>query len=73
MTDPNTTLPQVQAYKEIDRLKAELAKLRDLLPAVIGLLAQERDIEFFYSGKSEKWIHLSIEHDHLKEATEGKV
>ena len=26
MTDPNSTLPLVQAYKEIDRLKVELAK-----------------------------------------------
>ena len=26
MTDPNETLPLGQAYKEIDRLKAELAK-----------------------------------------------
>ena len=26
MTDPNETLPLVQAYKEIDRLKVELAK-----------------------------------------------
>ena len=67
----------MQAFKRIlkerDAAKAELAKLRDLLPGVIGLIAQERDIEFFLNGKSEKWIHLSIEHDHLKEVMEGKV
>jgi len=28
MTDPNSTLPLVQAYKEIDRLKAELDKAK---------------------------------------------
>ena len=29
MSDPNTTLPLVQAYKEIDRLKAENTTLRN--------------------------------------------
>ena len=35
MTDPNETLPLVQAYKEIDRLKAELAKAQELLREVM--------------------------------------
>jgi len=46
MTDPNSTLPLVQAYKEIDRLKAEALHWRaeyKTLEAAGDALVKQRD------------------------------
>jgi len=42
MSDPNTTLPLVQAYKEIDQLKAELAKAQASEDRLFDLVRYQR-------------------------------
>ena len=57
MSDPNETLPLVQAYKEIDRLKAELAKAQAenvRMAAALHFVADECNWELFGDGGDDR-------------------
>jgi len=70
MTDPNATLPLVQAYKEIDRLKAELDRARELLREVMTWHSDAHSSD--YNGCDQDKCNWCERASRLF-ATEGKV